>query len=350
LAGTIFALGYSRTYLASRFPGFNGKEDGPDFAPSMVVLVKPASNTLITLLGSSQDLKVAELVTMTLADGTIFNWTTAPVDISFNGTVFGARGPLLQIKGLQWKLGVETDVLKLQLWASATNAAQLIEQSAVMQAVQQGLTDNALIVVQRLFTATWGDWSAGAVTLFRGNVSDTICDMAHAEFDVKSRKELFNVPFPYLTFQPGCQWPLYGAGCTLNPATFAVAGTVASGSVALLLNTNLTNPDQYFNEGYLTFTSGLNIGITRTVRQYLNASGQTLFYIPFPNAPSIGDTFNIYPGCDKTYSTCLNKFNNLINFKGMPFIPIPETAVAILLTVGLTLHWTVWPIWSYIKL
>ena len=128
--------------------------------------------------------------------------------------VFRAKEPLLQLKGIQWRIGVETDVLKLQLWSDPTNSAQLIEQVAVMQAAQQGLLDNALVVVQRLFTATWGDWSAGSVILFRGNVSDTTCDQAHAEFDVKSRKELFNIPFPYLRYQPGCQWPLYGAGCT----------------------------------------------------------------------------------------------------------------------------------------
>ena len=282
---------------------------------------------MIDLLGSSQNLLTAELVTMTLADGTVFTWTTAPVPIVYLGVTYASRGPLLQLKGIQWRIGIEVDELKLSLWASPANAAQLIEQTAVMGAVQQGLTDNALLTVQRLFTATWGDWSAGSVILFRGNISDSTCDQAHAEFDIKSRKELFNIPFPYLTYQPGCQWPLYGAGCTLSPASFVVAGAVASGSIALLLNTNLSNPDQYFNEGYLVFTSGLNNGIKRGIRSYVNASGQILFFIPLPYAPSTGDTFNAYPGCDKQMSTCSGKFSNLPNFLGKPFIPIPETAV-----------------------
>jgi uncharacterized phage protein (TIGR02218 family) len=290
--------------------------------------LKPASSALITLLGSSQNLLVAELVTMILVDGTTFNWSSAPVDIVFNGVTYSSRSaPLLQLKGIQWKLGIEVDELKLLLYSDPTNSAQLIEQVAVMQAAQQGLIDNALVVVQRLFTKTWGDWSAGSVTLFRGNVSDTTCDQAHAEFEVKSRKELFNIPFPYLTYQPDCQWQLYGPGCTLNPVNFTVNGTVASGSVALLMNSNLTNVDHYFDQGYVTFLTGANAGIKRLVRQYLHASGQLLFYIPFPNAPTTGDTFAAVPGCDKQQATCSGKFSNLVHFKGMPYIPIPETAV-----------------------
>lgn len=265
---------------------------------------------------------------MVLVDGTTFNWTTAPVDIVFNGTTYSSRSaPLLQIKGVQWKVGIEVDELKLQLYSDPTNAAQLVEQVSVMQANQQGLIDNALVVIQRLFTANWGDWSAGGITLFRGNVSDTMCDQSHAEFDVKSRKELFNIPFPYLTYQPGCQWQLYGPGCTLNPVSFGVNGIVSAGSVPLLLNSNLTNPDHYFDEGYITFTSGANAGLTRVVRQYLNASGQLLFFVPFPNAPANGDAFTAFPGCDKQQVTCQNKFSNLVNFKGMPYVPIPEAAV-----------------------
>ena len=290
--------------------------------------MKPASNALIQLLGSSQNLLVAELVTMILTDGTTFNWATSPVDIVFNGTTYASRNaPILQLRGLSWRLGIEVDELKLIIFCDPTNSAQLIEQVAVMQAAQQGLIDNALVVVQRLFTATWGDWSAGSVTLFRGNVSDTKCDQSMAEFDVKSRKELFTMPFPYLTYQPGCQWQLYGPGCTLNPLNFAVNGTVSAGSVALLMNSNLTNPDHYLDEGYILFTTGANTGIKRLVRQYLNASGQLLFYVPFPNAPTIGDAFTATPGCDKQQATCLNKFNNLVHFLGKPYLPIPETAV-----------------------
>lgn len=282
---------------------------------------------MITLLGSGQNLQVAELISVTLSDGSVFTWTTAPADIVFNGITFASRGPNIKIGTIQWRVGIEVDTLKMELWCDPTVTSQLVEQTIVTQAVQYGLMDNAFVQIHRLYTANWGDWSAGAITLFQGNVSDAVCDWAHVEFDIKSRKELLDIPFPYLTYQAGCQWQLYGPGCTLNPISFGVNGTAATGSVALLINSNLTNPDHYFDEGYVTFTSGANIGLTRVVRQYLNASGQILLFIPFPNAPANGDTFTAFPGCDKQQATCQNKFNNLVNFKGMPNIPIPEAAV-----------------------
>jgi len=34
-----------------------------------------------------------------------------------------------------------------------------------------------------------------------------------------------------------------------------------------------------------------------------------------------GDTVRIAPGCDLTKETCVNKFNNVVNFGGFPYIP-----------------------------
>jgi uncharacterized phage protein (TIGR02218 family) len=253
------------------------------------------------------------------------------------------------LKGIQWRVGVEVDTLTIQLYCDPTKASQLVEQSVVMLAVQQGLLDNATVVVQRLFSATFGSWSAGSITLFRGNIADIKCDQAHAECSVKSRKELLNIPMPYNTYQQSCRWPLYSLGCGISAPAFQVNATVATGSIPLLLNTTLSNIDHYFDEGYLIFTTGANMGVRRAVRQYLNASGQILFFIPLPNTPATGDVFQAFPGCDHTSATCLNKFSNLINFGGMPFLPIPETAVAILLSFGFTLHWIVERLCSYIR-
>jgi uncharacterized phage protein (TIGR02218 family) len=285
--------------------------------------MKAASSALINLLRSAQNLIVAELMTITLADGTVLTYTTAPQDIFFGGVTCTAKDALLQLGTISWRIGVEVDTLKLQIWSDLSN---VVESTAVQQAAIAGFLDEALVLVQRLFTATWGDWSAGAVTLFKGNVSDMTIDQARIDMDVKSRKELLTIPFPYHVYGPSCRWPLYGSGCTANPASFVVAGAVAAGG-ALLFTTNLTQVDQWFDQGYIVFTSGANIGIKRGVRSYLHASGEILLWVPLPFTPSASDTFNAYPGCDHTQATCDGKFSNLINFGGFPFVPIPETAV-----------------------
>jgi len=35
----------------------------------------------------------------------------------------------------------------------------------------------------------------------------------------------------------------------------------------------------------------------------------------------VGDTFTIAPGCDKNVTTCKNKFSNVVNFHGEPYLP-----------------------------
>jgi hypothetical protein len=87
----------------------------------------------------------------------------------------------------------------------------------------------------------------------------------------------------------------------------------------------------YYDLGTVVSTNGANIGFVRTIKQYQPFAGNGTFDIlqfalAFPYPIAVGDNFTIFAGCDKIMSTCSNKFNNIINFAGEPFIPCPETA------------------------
>lgn len=82
----------------------------------------------------------------------------------------------------------------------------------------------------------------------------------------------------------------------------------------------------YFNQGAIRFTTGPNAGAIRTVRNYENSTGAVTVSPPLEHIPDADDIFEIYPGCDKLLATCESKFDNAGNFRGMPFIPAPETA------------------------
>ena len=89
--------------------------------------------------------------------------------------------------------------------------------------------------------------------------------------------------------------------------------------------TSSAQPDTYFDNGQLIFTSGPNSGLVKAIRQYIG--GVIYFNSPLPLLPNAGDAFTAYPGCDKTQATCTGKFNNLANFEGFPYVPVPETAI-----------------------
>ena len=236
-------------------------------------IVKPASSTMKANLFNYNSFWTANLLTITLADGTVLTYTDFEENVKLSSTTFSAAGPWPIISGFEQKIGVEVDTAKIQLWALLSN---MVESVAVLEAFGKGLFDNAAVLIQRVMMPNPNDGSttrplkfdtsAGAVTVMHGNISDVDeVDRSHAEFTVKSRKELLNIPFPYQTYQVGCQWPLYGTGCTLNKSSFAVSGTITTGN-QLLFNTTLTNADNYFltEEHHRHHRLGLNSGISNT--------------------------------------------------------------------------------------
>ncbi len=111
---------------------------------------------------------------------------------------------------------------------------------------------------------------------------------------------------------------------TTSGASFSEWNTVQSATANKIISLS-TKPDGYFDNGQIAFLSGANAGLVKAVKNYF--SKQFTFNSPLPFQPSAGDTFIAYSGCDKTQQTCTSKFNNLVNFEGMPYVPVPETAI-----------------------
>lgn len=51
--------------------------------------------------------------------------------------------------------------------------------------------------------------------------------------------------------------------------------------------------------------------------------------IPMPRAIPVGTTYTITRGCNREWTTCKNVFNNLVNFRGFPFVPGVDKAYKI---------------------
>ena len=125
---------------------------------------------------------------------------------------------------------------------------------------------------------------------------------------------------------PGEKFPwhtLYDSGCTLVKNAFGTNGTVGSGSTASVINWSGSSAN--FVQGSITFTSGVNAGVTATVGSVGAGTSMTLRY-PLESPPATGDGFTVYYGCDHTPGTCQSKFNNLANFRGFPYVPPPQIA------------------------
>jgi hypothetical protein len=90
-------------------------------------------------------------------------------------------------------------------------------------------------------------------------------------------------------------------------------------SKSVFSDSTRSEADDYWKYGVLTFTSGNNNGFSREVKDF--SSGEITLFLPMPYDIEAGDTYYIYPGCDKDPDTCKNTYDNFINFQGFPHLP-----------------------------
>jgi len=296
--------------------------------------MKPASLELLALLETRQ-FYVADLYTFTLAGGGVLRYCSGDQTVMANGFTYsagGTTGPYFDRQDnkakCHWKIGVEVDTLVFDvLPGTATVLGE-----PFLQAVHAGQFDGAEVVLERAFMPSYGDTSRGTIVYFVGRVAEIDAGRSIATFSVNSHLELLNLQLPRNLFQSGCVNNLGDAACGVSLASYGVAGSVTSVANAANSVSATTVGGQaagYFQLGKIRFTSGGNAGLTRSIASYDQTNGALVFVSPFPVAPAQGDAFQIFPGCDKTYSGSNGcpKFNNVARFKGFPFVPVPETAV-----------------------
>jgi uncharacterized phage protein (TIGR02218 family) len=131
---------------------------------------------------------------------------------------------------------------------------------------------------------------------------------------------------PRRLYQAACTHVFGDAMCTFNRASMAATEAALAGSTQAQIVTSLSpSPATLYNQGTIVGLTGPNAGQKRTIAQVAGGVVSLLKAWLYP--VTVGDTFQLLPGCDHTTATCNNFFNNLIHFGGFPYIPPPELAV-----------------------
>lgn len=290
--------------------------------------MKTASPELIAVLNASTTFLMADLYTVTLANGTVYRWTSAdyPITIAADTWACVPDAPVLTRGRTRVIVGLEIDTLSITMGVG--DGSFTIGSVHLPLAAADGLFDGAEVLLERLFMVTPGNPELGTITLFFGDVSEVAPSSTSVTLTVKSKLELLSRQMPRNLFMPACTHMLFDAGCGLTRASFVTAGTVVAGltPTATTFRTDLTAADDYYRLGVLTWTSGANVGASCGVRAYLNANGLTTLALTLPFVPEVGDDFEIVPGCDKALTTCDTKFANEARFRGFPWVPAPEAA------------------------
>jgi uncharacterized phage protein (TIGR02218 family) len=284
--------------------------------------MKSASPGLISLLTSGNEFYMADLYTFSLVGGTALRYCTADGGITYGGNFFDGNSVAIERSKIRTVIGVEVDTLDMTIAALPSHT---VLGAPFLQALRNGVFDGATLKMERCFMPTWGDTSLGTVILFFGTVADMEVGRLEAKVRVNSALQLLDIQMPRNVYQPGCLNTLFDGACTISKASWGIGSTVSGGATASSIPCSLSNAAGWFDMGTIIFTSGTLNGVTRSVKQY--TPGNVGLMLPLPSAPAAGDTFTAYAGCDKSQATCTNKFNNEANFRGFPFVPVPESVI-----------------------
>ncbi len=123
-----------------------------------------------------------------------------------------------------------------------------------------------------------------------------------------------------------CTADLGDARCKIDLADPAFRG---SGTVTDVIATSqiaVSGLDDFesgwFTAGRLTFASGANAGLSVEVKTHRKDSTVTItLWQAMPEPMAAGDAFTVTAGCDKRFATCRERFDNVVNFRGFPYIP-----------------------------
>lgn len=285
--------------------------------------MRQASPQLIALLDADQFV-MADLYTITTIQGIEYCYTSYDVNLTVQGKVFRADGPIISREGTSLSLGIEVDNLSITI---ETNESTKFGDVPVAQAFHNGILDGARFKLERIFMDmhTPTDTSAGTLVLFEGRIVEPELDRYEINASVVSDVDNLKLQMPRNLYTPGCLNTLFDCACGLLSADFAVNTTIGTNSTPNRILCNLSQPQGWFTQGVVEFLEGVNIGIKRTVR--LHETGALLLTLPLLEMPEIGEAIRVYPGCDKRLTTCDNRFNNRARFRGAPFVPVPETSV-----------------------
>ena len=192
-----------------------------------------------------------------------------------------------------------------------------------------GLYDGAEVI---LYLVDWSNTDA-RVILSRGMIGQIRRGDVAFEAEVTGLADRLNQPIGR-AFVHSCACRLGDMKCGIDLAAPPHRGTGAVGILTDAQQFSVTGvsafEDGWFTGGVLTWTTGENAGHESHVKAHLSAGTETVIelWLAPPLGILPGDTFSVNAGCDKTRSTCADKFANLMNFRGFPHMPGDDVAAS----------------------
>lgn len=252
---------------------------------------------------------LATLWKVTRKDATVMGFTNHDVDLVVGGvTYLAATGFMPSEVAIKSDYSVGNQEIDSILDSSVIDYDDLLNgiydyaEVVVYLINYKSLTDTPLIISK--------GW-LGQFTLLDGQFTAEVRSLTE-----KLNKQIGEV------YSPSCRAVLGDGRCKLNLASFTLTNKtvdITYGKQQFYATDLLSQSAGFFTSGEIEWVTGDNAGLKMEVKELL----QGVVYLSLPMAKPIQttDTYNIVAGCDKDFTTCKDKFNNVNNFRGEPHVP-----------------------------
>jgi uncharacterized phage protein (TIGR02218 family) len=296
--------------------------------------------SLITFLAQNPNCIRADIFTIYLPNGEFLLATDGQFDITIQAGTPGWANPTTTYYSSlwgQWTRGAITSEASFDLHSNTMDLTCVPQlgttypgaPTGILNAALNGLFDACEVMVQTAYLPL-GQWNQvqGVETKFWGQISNpTAIERTKVVFEAADYCYLLNVKVPTRIIQSNCPFGFADSNCGKTISAYTTNFTAATGTTSwsLVPKTAFTQAAGYFTQGVVKCLSGANIGLSQCVK--LHANGQLQGMYPWIFNPSVGDTFSVIAGCDKSIATCGQKYSNTTRFGGMPFVPPSQNAI-----------------------
>lgn len=247
-------------------------------------------------------------------DGVVVTVTTSSRDLLINGELYLS------------KEGVNPAAVEQQADGAVQNSevnGTLSEDFASEAEIVSGLWDKAFVTV---FEVNYRDLSMGRMTLQAGTLGNLKAGRAVFTAELRGLLQALQQSVGRV-YTPHCLATLGDSQCKVDVEAMRFTSTLTGvTSRRTFADVAASQPSDWFGGGVFRVESGDMVGAEVEVHGF--DGGVYTLALPLPMNPSAGMAYSVLPGCRKRHergprnpggaSDCRDKFNNVINFRGLP--------------------------------
>ncbi len=260
-------------------------------------------------------------------DGLIQRFTNFDRDIEVPGFGLFISTPSFSPQAIMNTTGVGISNTEVKFVFTSDESTGFIERDVVA-----GLYDNAKFSIH---VVDWEHPEYGTMALMYGNIGNV--SWSNDGTGSFTCSGILSSGDKYLgeLYSPSCRADLFDNRCKLPVTGFSWSDSVSVGGsnmVFQFINGDTNLVEGVLNGGTIVFDS-INAANAAAAMEILSHTITGVdnhiitLILPLPREIQVVDNFIAYAGCDKRRETCKGKFNNLVNFRGEPWVPGSDATI-----------------------